>query len=50
MDFLDPHKKVAFRLSRDHCIKLDNGKGFVKDLSRLGRDLKNIIIIDVIFF
>ena len=45
LDQLDPLKKIAFRLFREHCTKSDNGL-FIKDLNRLGRNLKDIIIID----
>ena len=44
LDFLDKHRVSAFRLFREHCTFF-NGI-FVKDLSRLDRDLKDVIIID----
>jgi len=51
-DYADPilnviekkHKFFEKRLYRQHCIILDNI--FVKDLSKLGRDLNKIIIVD----
>ena len=45
LDQLDPFKKIPFRLFREHCTKSDNGL-FIKDLNRLGRNLKDVIIID----
>jgi len=44
LDLLDIHKVVRSRLFREAC---SNYKGnYVKDLSRLGRDLQNVLIID----
>ena len=45
LDQLDPCKKISHRLFREHCTKSDNGL-FIKDLNRLGRNLKDVIIID----
>lgn len=44
MKKLDKEKKVSGLLFREACT-IDNGH-FVKDLSRLGRDLKNVILVD----
>jgi Dullard-like phosphatase family protein len=44
LDLLDIHKVVHYRLFREACVNYDGN--FVKDLSRLGRELKNVIIID----
>eukprot|EP00761_Pharyngomonas_kirbyi_P003028 gb/GECH01003032.1/.p1 GENE.gb/GECH01003032.1/~~gb/GECH01003032.1/.p1 ORF type:complete len:368 (+),score=85.13 gb/GECH01003032.1/:1-1104(+) len=44
VDRLDPHGLVDCRLFREHCT-IHNGN-YVKDLARLGRELKHSIIID----
>eukprot|EP00928_Gymnodinium_smaydae_P094654 TRINITY_DN797_c0_g1_i1.p1 TRINITY_DN797_c0_g1~~TRINITY_DN797_c0_g1_i1.p1 ORF type:complete len:396 (-),score=73.36 TRINITY_DN797_c0_g1_i1:69-1079(-) len=44
LDQLDPTGLVASRLFRQACTRRPNG--YTKDLSLLGRDLKNVIIID----
>ena len=44
IDFIDPHHMIKHRLYRESCTYL-NGT-FVKDLSRLGRDLNKVIILD----
>lgn len=45
IDILDKERKVPYRLYRDSCSVVNNS--YVKDLSRLGRDINNVIIIDV---
>lgn len=45
LDQLDPNHCISHRLSREHCVYY-NGE-YVKDLSRLGRDMSNIVILDV---
>lgn len=44
LGFVDPGEKIAHRLYREHVMQ--KGTAFVKDISRLGRDLKKVIIID----
>lgn len=44
LDHIDPTKKIKYRLYRESCTTF-NGS-FVKDLSKLGRDLKKVIIVD----
>ncbi len=44
LDVLDPAHCADFRLFREHCTLTSNG--YVKDLSQLGRDLKDVIIVD----
>ncbi|KAI8872485.1 NIF-domain-containing protein [Ramicandelaber brevisporus] len=44
LDILDPHRVIRHRLFRDSCsIHYGN---YVKDLNRLGRSLRRIIILD----
>ncbi|GKE60195.1 Dullard phosphatase domain containing protein, eukaryotic, partial [Tanacetum coccineum] len=45
LDRLDPNGFISHRFYRDSC-KLVDGKYYVKDLSNLGRDLKNVVIVD----
>jgi len=44
LDLLDQHKVVRWRLFREACSQYKGN--YVKDLNRVGRDLKNTIIID----
>lgn len=44
MDLLDPKNLVQLRLYREHCVLI--GGCYVKDIARLGRDLKRTFIID----
>ncbi|KAI8812313.1 HAD-like domain-containing protein, partial [Cladochytrium replicatum] len=44
LDILDTHKVIKHRLFRDACIMYRGN--YVKDLSQLGRDIKEVIIID----
>ena len=44
LDSLDPNYYISHRLFREQCTFI-NGI-FVKDLSKLGRDLKDVIIVD----
>ena len=48
---IDPNRIVKHRLYRQHCIRLDvdeTGSKFVivKDLTRVGRNLNDIILVD----
>jgi RNA polymerase II subunit A small phosphatase-like protein len=45
LNLIDNCGLVDARLFREHCV-LHNGV-FVKDLGRLGRDMKRVIIVDV---
>ncbi len=48
VDKIDPARVVAYKLFRESCTHLDGY--YVKDLSRLGRNLKDTIIVDVEMF
>ena len=41
---MDPDNIIAYRLFREHCVYNDGF--FIKDLGLLGRDLKDVIMID----
>ena len=44
LDILDKKKLCSFRLFREHCTLINSS--FVKDLKKLGRDLKDVVILD----
>lgn len=44
LDLLDPKENIRIRLFRDSCCPFEGN--YVKDLSRLGRDLPETIIVD----
>jgi len=44
LHFVDPNNKISHRLYREHAVQ--KGTIFIKDISKLGRDLKKVIIID----
>ncbi|GLJ45547.1 hypothetical protein SUGI_0958810 [Cryptomeria japonica] len=47
LDKLDPQGKIEHRLTRENCTELPGIPAiFVKDLSKLGRDLKKLIFVD----
>ena len=48
LDFLDKNKKCNYRLYREHCCSYNNGftNCFTKDLKKLDRDMKNLLIVD----
>lgn len=45
MDFIDPQRRAIARLYRESCSPLKGG--LAKNLAKLGRDLKDVVIIDV---
>ena len=44
LDQIDKEKRITYRLYRQHALPY--GPVFVKDLSRIGRDLSKTIIVD----
>ena len=44
LDQIDPNKYISYRTYRQHALPY--GPIFVKDLSRMGRDLSKMIIVD----
>lgn len=44
LDEIDPNRYASYRLFREHCVFY--GNAFVKDLNKLGRNLKDTIIVD----
>ena len=44
MNIIDPNNYCLYRLFREHCSFINNN--YVKDLTKLGRNLKDIIIVD----
>lgn len=44
MQQLDPQQLCSYKLFREHCTFFN--QAFVKDLTRLGRDMKDVIIVD----
>lgn len=44
VDLIDPDKICSYKLFREHCTWLNNA--YVKDMSLLGRQMTDIIILD----
>lgn len=44
LDRLDENRVIAYRLFRQHCINMSGA--YIKDLRKVGRDLKDTIILD----
>ena len=44
LDILDKDNHCSFRLFREHCSMM--GLTYIKNLDKLGRDLKDVIIVD----
>ena len=44
LDQIDPNRHIKFRLYRQHA--LPHGTNYIKDLSRIGRPLNRVIIVD----
>ena len=50
MNFIDPEKKIPYRLSQEHCDRLvkeeEEIDEFVKDFQLLGRDMSRVVYFD----
>lgn len=44
VDTIDPERTIPYRLYRDHCFSYQGS--YIKDLSLLGRPMKDVIIVD----
>ena len=44
LDIIDKEKNCKFRLFREHCTPINTC--YVKEIKKLGRELKNVIIVD----
>ena len=44
IDKVDPKKVISHKLYREHTVQ--HGNSYVKDISRIGRDLSKMIIVD----
>jgi carboxy-terminal domain RNA polymerase II polypeptide A small phosphatase len=44
VDIIDPEKFCSYKLFREHCTWLSNA--YVKDMTRLGRKMTDVIIVD----
>ena len=47
IDLLDKNKRVHHRLFRQDCT--ETSSGYIKDLNRVNRNIKDLIIVDVRF-
>ena len=46
IDRLDQKKYGYYKLYREHCRYIKQTNFYVKDLGKLGRDLKDVIFVD----
>eukprot|EP00746_Dinoflagellata_sp_MGD_P059576 gnl/MRDRNA2_/MRDRNA2_25403_c0_seq1.p1 gnl/MRDRNA2_/MRDRNA2_25403_c0~~gnl/MRDRNA2_/MRDRNA2_25403_c0_seq1.p1 ORF type:complete len:204 (-),score=27.29 gnl/MRDRNA2_/MRDRNA2_25403_c0_seq1:190-801(-) len=44
LDYLDPAKRISYRLYRRHCTEIAGG--FLKDLRLLGRPMDQVVLVD----